>query len=58
MKKNFYAFILKALFITKSIWRNRLARSADNRKVGVSNLPRDDLFLDLIKELKKYDLYF
>ena len=58
MKNNFYAFILKALFITKSLWRNRLARSAVNRKVGGSNPPRDDLFLDLIKELKKYDLYF
>ena len=30
---------------TKSLWRNRLARSAVNRKVGGSNPPRDDYFL-------------
>ena len=29
-----------------SLWRNRLARSAVNRKVGGSNPPRDDLFFD------------
>ena len=29
-----------------SLWRNRLARSAVNRKVGGSSPPRDDL-LDL-----------
>ena len=27
-----------------SLWRNRLARSAVNRKVGGSNPPRDDHF--------------
>ena len=29
----------------KSLWRNRLARSAVNRKVGGSSPPRDGLFL-------------
>ena len=28
-----------------SLWRNRLASSAVNRKVGGSNPPRDDYFL-------------
>ena len=28
----------------KSLWRNRLARSAVNRKVGGSNPPRDEFF--------------
>ena len=32
--------------INTSLWRNRLARSAVNRKVGGSNPPRDDLFFD------------
>jgi hypothetical protein len=27
-----------------SLWRNRLARSAVNRKVGGSNPPRDEIF--------------
>ena len=27
---------------SKSLWRNRLARSAVNRKVGGSNPPRDE----------------
>jgi hypothetical protein len=31
----------------KSLWRNRLARSAVNRKVGGSSPPRDDFFLKL-----------
>ena len=30
-----------------SLWRNRLARSAVNRKVGGSSLPRDDQFFVL-----------
>ena len=29
----------------KSLWRNRLARSAVNRKVGGSSPPRDDCFV-------------
>ena len=29
---------------SKSLWRNRLARSAVNRKVGGSSPPRDDFF--------------
>ena len=29
----------------KSLWRNRLARSAVNRKVGGSSPPRDDPFV-------------
>jgi hypothetical protein len=33
----------------KSLWRNRLARSAVNRKVGGSNPPRDEFFLFFIK---------
>jgi len=28
----------------QSLWRNRLARSAVNRKVGGSNPPRDEFF--------------
>ena len=28
----------------ESLWRNRLARSAVNRKVGGSSPPRDDIF--------------
>ena len=28
-----------------SLWRNRLARSAVNRKVGGSNPPRDDFLI-------------
>jgi hypothetical protein len=35
------------LFI-ESLWRNRLARSAVNRKVGGSSPPRDDLFLNAV----------
>ena len=31
-------------FVCKSLWRNRLARSAVNRKVGGSNPPRDEFF--------------
>ncbi|CAF1153677.1 unnamed protein product, partial [Brachionus calyciflorus] len=31
--------------VVKSLWRNRLARSAVNRKVGGSNPPRDEFFL-------------
>ncbi len=31
----------------ESLWRNRLARSAVNRKVGGSNPPRDEFFLFL-----------
>ena len=31
-------------FIMLSLWRNRIARSAVNRKVGGSSPPRDDLF--------------
>ena len=31
-----------------SLWRNRLARSAVNRKVGGSSPPRDDLVLHCI----------
>ena len=31
-----------------SLWRNRLARSAVNRKVGGSNPPRDDIFYYII----------
>ncbi|KAL5017739.1 hypothetical protein ScPMuIL_005178, partial [Solemya velum] len=30
-----------------SLWRNRLARSAVNRKVGGSSPPRDAIFLKL-----------
>ena len=29
---------------TSSLWRNRLARSAVNRKVGGSSPPRDEIF--------------
>ena len=32
-----------------SLWRNRLARSAVNRKVGGSNPPRDDLFYQSLR---------
>jgi hypothetical protein len=31
-----------------SLWRNRLARSAVNRKVGGSNPPRDEFFIIFI----------
>jgi hypothetical protein len=31
-----------------SLWRNRLARSAVNRKVGGSSPPRDDFYTHLI----------
>ena len=40
---------------SRSLWRNRLARSAVNRKVGGSSPPRDELFILLIpvhKQLK------
>ena len=30
--------------IMESLWRNRLARSAVNRKVGGSNPPRDEIY--------------
>ena len=30
--------------VQRSLWRNRLARSAVNRKVGGSSPPRDDHF--------------
>ena len=30
--------------LAQSLWRNRLARSAVNRKVGGSNPPRDEFF--------------
>jgi hypothetical protein len=32
------------MLTSTSLWRNRLARSAVNRKVGGSNPPRDDFF--------------
>jgi hypothetical protein len=34
-----------------SLWRNRLARSAVNRKVGGSNPPRDEFFLCFLLKL-------
>ena len=33
------------VLVCESLWRNRLARSAVNRKVGGSNPPRDDYFV-------------
>ena len=36
--------MLRAGMYIKSLWRNWLARSAVNRKVGGSSPPRDDLF--------------
>ena len=39
--------------ISRSLWRNWLARSAVNRKVGGSSPPRDDLFLSSLS----YDLH-
>ena len=35
-----------AIFATWSLWRNRLARSAVNRKVGGSSPPRDGSFYE------------
>ena len=35
---------LKCAIAQPSLWRNRLARSAVNRKVGGSSPPRDDIF--------------
>ena len=35
----------------QSLWRNRLARSAVNRKVGGSSPPRDDSFLQANQRL-------
>ena len=32
-------------WVFKSLWRNRLARSTVNRKVGGSSPPRDGLFI-------------
>ena len=42
--KNFISFFKNDLKHNKSLWRNWLARSAVNRKVGGSNPPRDDFF--------------
>jgi hypothetical protein len=37
----------------KSLWRNRLARSAVNRKVGGSSPPRDELFfVEMVRDLR------
>ena len=38
---------MKNISSSSSLWRNRLARSAVNRKVGGSNPPRDDRFESL-----------
>ena len=37
-------FVLVKAFRIQSLWRNRLARSAVNRKVGGSSPPRDGKF--------------
>ena len=36
----------------QSLWRNRLARSAVNRKVGGSSPPRDVHFIFLLSEIE------
>ena len=36
------------LYCTMSLWRNRLARSAVNRKVGGSSPPSDEFLLLLL----------
>ena len=41
-------FQLTSGILNQSLWRNRLARSAVNRKVGGSNPPRDDIFCSVI----------
>ena len=45
--------LLKYLLKYKSLWRNRLARSAVNRKVGGSSPPRDVFFF-----LKTQNVFF
>ena len=40
--------------INLSLWRNRLARSAVNRKVGGSSPPRDDLAFSSTQHIRIY----